>query len=152
MNRILFIIFHSVSGVYAGACIAIALVDLRFVSSIIDPGEALSVFTGLLGKMGPLMGPQLLILSLAGVYFSLKALKAKAPAKRHLPTLIVVVLVLITILVHIPINIDLFNNQIRTENFALKFETWTEWHYLRTAVSLTLPWAIARHIRPVPSK
>lgn len=143
------VILHITAGIYAGACLSVALVDLRFLSSISDTEIALESFSPLLKNMGSLMAPQLVILLLLCVLFSIKAVWLKKPLITHLPLVIYLGVLCITLLVHIPINLEVFANEVPQEKLADVITQWDRWHWLRTFLSILLPGAVVKFYRPL---
>ncbi len=152
LNRKLFIILHAIAGIYAGACVSIAIVDLRFVKSIESTLQAKSTFAQLLVNMGQLMLPQLLILLLLCIYFSVRAIKRKSKLSTHAPLFVLILILAITLSIHIPINQDFISDNIQQEKIYELILKWDLWHWIRTALSLILPGLIVKYYRPLSGK
>ena len=143
------ILLHVVAGIYAGACLGIAVVDLRFLISISDSEYILDVLGPMLSNMGQLMVPQLVILFLLCVVFSLKAILLKKPLITHIPLVLYLAVLGITLAVHIPINLAVFAGEIPVDQIDQTIHRWDLWHWIRTALALLLPAAIVKFYRPL---
>ena len=139
-NRKLLVLLHVVSGIYSGACVSIALVDIRFVKAMSEGPRAREAFASLLSYMGQMMIPFLLILLFLILSFSVQLAKRKATFCAYIPLFVLLATVMITGVVHIPINQTFMSEQILTnEEVRLLLSKWEFWHWLRTGLSLTLP-------------
>lgn len=138
---------HVVAGIYAGACISIALVDMRYVLSISDPGMLQTVFAPLLQNMGILMVPQLMIILALCLFFSYRAVKLKRALKSHIPLVVYIAILAITVLVHIPINTDVLSSSLSGDELISAARKWDQWHWIRTALSVALPVAVMKFYR-----
>jgi ABC-type dipeptide/oligopeptide/nickel transport system permease component len=152
MHRNLYKLFHGVAGIYAGSCVAIAIVDLRFIDSISSEPHSLQIFAGLLKNMGQLMAPQLVILAFLGFYFSVMAFRNKQPITRHLPLLALAMILAITLLIHIPINLKVFSGDVSLADMDGLVQRWQVWHWIRTLLAMTLPVFIVEQTRFLETK
>ena len=143
------IALHVVAGVYAGACLSIAAVDLRYILSLEDPLKLQEVLSPLLQNMGFLMAPQLLVMLILCLVFSTKAFKLKKPIKTHTPLFFFLGILAITLAVHIPINKDVISGAIQNEDLMRAAKSWDTWHWIRTVLSLALPMTVMKFYRPL---
>ncbi len=143
MNQILFFLLVVASAVYAGACLSIGSVDLPFVRNL-AASEVVPVFADLVARMGKLMIPQLVILLAGCSYFSFLGIKSKQSWTCQIPLSVFVLIVLITLSVHIPINKAVISGAVPAEELQIYIERWYVWHWIRTAAALAFPFAIGR--------
>lgn len=148
MQRLL-IVLHVVSGLYAGACLSIAVVDLRYIVSITNNNELLTTFPPLLQNMGMLMAPQLIVLLVLCLLFSFKAFKAKQSVKAHTPLVILIAILVITLGIHIPINLAVISGALPDEALLQAVRSWDTWHWARTALAIALPVAVMKSYKPL---
>ena len=143
------IALHAIAGVYAGACISIAVVDLRFLLSISRENKVLAVLSPMLKNMGSLMVPLLAIMFLLCLVFSVKALRLKKNMKTHIPFIVYLGVLGITLAVHIPINLAIFAGEVSVEDIHKTLVRWDLWHWIRTALAMALPVAVVKFYRPL---
>ncbi|MGJ4744844.1 DUF1772 domain-containing protein [Leptospira sp. SA-E8] len=136
-----------VSFVYTGACLSIAFVDLPFVKTIQSFQEGLPVFADLLVRMGKLMAPQLVVLFLGILYFSISNFRAEGSWSSYVPLLLILSVLAITLLVHIPINKVVISGTISAENWKDSLYRWDLWHWIRTGISFLLSISIFKYYK-----
>ena len=141
---------HITAGIYAGACLSIAVVDLRFFLSSISKTDAiLDIASPLLENMGNLMVPQLVILFLLCLVFSIKGFRLKKSMITHLPLAIYLGVLGITLAVHIPINLAIFAGEVPVEDMHDMLARWDLWHWIRTVLAILLPGTVVKFYRPL---
>jgi hypothetical protein len=145
-RRALFALLHGLSGVYAGACVSIALVDLRCISALEDGALALAVMKVVLPAMGALMLPQLLVMSMAMASWYWRP--GSLPMRAWIPVALLAAIWLVTAGVHIPLNRRFIDEQLLAAEVLSMVDRWLNFHWLRTALALALPFSIAHLLRP----
>ncbi|RAP33303.1 hypothetical protein DID77_03315 [Candidatus Marinamargulisbacteria bacterium SCGC AG-439-L15] len=117
--------------------------------SITNPDELLMVFSPLLKNMGILMAPQFFILLILCLIFSFQAFREKKSVTTHAPLFLIVAYFTVTLLVHIPINRDIFLGLMNNENVFQAIESWNFWHWIRTALSIVSLPAVVKFYKPL---
>ena len=137
------------TGIHAGACVSIAVVDLKYIMSITNADELLRVFTPILKNGGILMAPQFFILLILCLIFSFKAFREKQSVNTHTPLFLILAYFAVTLLVHIPINRAIFLGLMNNENVFQAIESWNFWHWIRTVLSIVMLPAVMKFYRPL---
>jgi hypothetical protein len=140
-----YVVLHAVSGVYAGACVCIAVVDLPVVHALSEGDEALVAPALALSAMGRLMAPQLLLMLLLTALLTWRA-RGRA-ARGWVPLALLGAIVAITLVVHIPINQRIISGHLTPSQVPALLERWADFHWLRTVLSLALPYSVVRFLR-----
>jgi hypothetical protein len=140
-----YVVLHAVSGVYAGACLCIAVVALPVVRALSEEGEALGAPALALSAMGRLMAPQLVLMLLLTAVLTWRA---RGRARRGwVPLALLGAIVAITLVVHIPINQRIISGHLTPSQVPALLERWADFHWLRTVLSLALPYSVVRFLR-----
>ncbi|PJZ70472.1 hypothetical protein CH373_05210 [Leptospira perolatii] len=140
MNLFLYQITLGISGIYAGACLSIACVDLPYVRTIGPETEAVRIFGELLTRMGKIMLPQLGILLLGISYFSMIHFRKASGSVflAYLPLFLFSAIAIITITVHIPINQAVISNSVSPGSWENLVSRWYIWHWVRSIIAFGL--------------
>ena len=147
--RKLFTLLYILTGIHAGACVSIAVVDLNYIMSITNAEELLKVFSPLLKNMGILMAPQFFILLILCLIFSFKAFREKKSVHTHTPLFLILAYFAVTFLVHIPINKAIFLGLLNNEDVLQVIKSWNFWHWIRTVLSIVMLPAVMKFYRPL---
>lgn len=147
MNKKIYKAFHGISGIYTGSCFGISAIDIRYLESISSEPYSVSVFAALLKNMGLFMVPQLTLLLCLGSYFSIVAVRSKQSLFRHLPLLILLTIIMLTISVHIPINLQVFSGMVEPNQVGELVNRWKIWHWVRTVLAIALTISITKQTR-----
>ncbi|WGL59932.1 DUF1772 domain-containing protein [Pigmentibacter sp. JX0631] len=140
---------HIASGIYAGACLSISLIDLRFVQDLGDNALKNQYFTILLKNMGIVMGP-LLVLML--VLFLFLTYQKRKNLNSFYPLIVLITILVITVTIHFPINDKFFNLTVPEKDVNYLITKWMYWHYLRTLLAFILPYFIVKYFKQNISK
>jgi hypothetical protein len=148
-----YVCLHAVSGVYAGACLSIALVHVPSIRALGDGARALTAFQLALSAMGRLMLPQLIVMALLMVM--LVARRRRLLSRAVIPLAVVLGIVLVTAIVHIPLNRRFLAGDVLATEALPLIQRWLDFHWLRTVLALALPLCVARFLseksRGIPS-
>jgi hypothetical protein len=139
-----YLCLHAVSGVYAGACLSIALVDVPSIRALGDGARALTSFQLALSAMGRLMLPQLIVMTLLMVV--LVARRGRLLSRAFIPLTVLLGIVLVTAIVHIPLNRRFLAGDVLAADALPLIERWLDFHWLRTLLALALPLCVARFL------
>jgi len=143
--RFAYLCLHAVSGVYAGACLSIALVDVPSIHALGDGARALASFQLVLPTMGRLMFPQLVLMT---VLMLLLAKRNNGIFPRTLiPLAVLLSILLVTAVVHIPLNRRFLAGNVAIAEVLPLIRQWLAFHWLRTLLALALPYCVARFLR-----
>jgi hypothetical protein len=142
--RVAYVMLHAVCGVYAGACVCIAAVDLPVLRALAGGGEALVAPALALSAMGKLMVPQLAVML---ALMSLLTWRGRGRvAHGWVPLGLLGAIVAITVVVHVPINHRILVGQPPPGEVQVLLERWADFHWLRTLLSLALPYSVVRFL------
>jgi hypothetical protein len=147
--RLAYVGLHAVSGVYAGACLSIALVDVPSIQALADGTRALAFLRLALPAMGSLMLPQLVLMTLLMTLLTVRAAKrgdGMLP-RALIPLTVVLGIVLVTVVVHIPLNRRFLAGSVTISEVLPLLRRWLAFHWLRTLLALALPYCIVRYLR-----
>lgn len=142
--RAAYVVLHAVCGIYAGACLCIALVDLPVLRSLSEGGEALIAPALALSAMGRLMAPQLVVMLVLTALLTWRA--RGRVARGWVPLTLLGGIIAITLVVHIPINQRIFGGQLTPGEVSALLERWADFHWLRAVLSLALPYSVVRFL------
>jgi uncharacterized membrane protein len=119
-------------------------VDLPVLRELVRGREALVAPVLALSAMGRLMAPQLVVMLLL---MSLLTWRGRGRVKRGwVPLVLLGAIVAITVVVHLPINHRILVEQPPPGEVQVLLERWADFHWLRTLLSLTLPYSVVRFL------
>lgn len=148
--RLAYLALHAVSGVYAGACLSIALVDVPSILELGDGTRAIAFLQLTLPAMGRLMLPQLLLMTLLMTLLLVRAARGgRSGIFRHglIPLAVLLGILLVTAAVHIPMNRRFLAASMAMSEVLPLVQRWLAFHWLRTLLALALPYCVVRFLR-----
>jgi MFS superfamily sulfate permease-like transporter len=140
--RLAFGAAHALSGIFAGACVSIAAVDMPVLRGWRESPDLLARFGDLLGGMGKLMLPQLCLMLILIALLTWHT-------RRWAPLAMLGAIWGVTLAVHIPINWAILSGTAKAADVPALLDRWFFWHLPRTVMALSLPVLIVRHLRPI---
>jgi MFS superfamily sulfate permease-like transporter len=148
--RAAYVVLHAASGVYAGACLCIALVDLPVLLSLGNGGQTLAALRVALSAMGKLMLPQLVLMLVLTATLAWRG-RRRAP-HGWAPFVLVLAVVGITASVHVPINHRILSGSVALDTVPALLDRWSNFHWLRTLLALAVPYCVIRFLRNASSR
>ena len=148
--RAAYVVLHAASGVYAGACLCIALVDLPVLLSLGNGSQALAALRVALSAMGKLMLPQLVLMLALTATLAWRG-RRRAPYG-WVPFALVFAIVTITASVHVPINHRILSGNVALDTLPALLDRWLTFHWLRTLLALAIPYCVIRFLRNASSR
>ena len=148
--RAAYVVLHAASGVYAGACLCIALVNLPVLLSLGNTSQTLAALRVALSAMGKLMLPQLVLMLVLTATLAWRG-RRRAP-RGWAPFALVLAIVAITASVHVPINHRILAGSVALDTLPALLDRWSSFHWLRTLLALAVPYCVIRFLRTASSR
>lgn len=146
MTNKIYLSLHILSGIYAGACLSIAVIDLKFIQALSEVSLKIQYFSILLKNMGFLMAPLLVFMSILCFFLTWQNRKKMFA---YYPLIVLLAILLITFTIHFPINEQFFNLTVSKNEAHYLIDKWIYWHYLRVLLSFLLPFFIVKYFKQI---